>query len=183
MRRKQTATQQACLLFELYEQRMYAVAFAVLHDSGRAEDAVMDAFERVLRRGIDCDPRSKDAQRLVLSAVKSTSIDAYRKQKRERAHAVYPGDEVLELVADCAGESAMGAASAMGATLGCQQDAAEMLEGLPQQYRDVLTERIVEQRSVAETADDLHISQSNVRKRQERALKVLRNQMGVSYGI
>ena len=31
-------------LFRLYEQKMYHIAYAILHDSFQAEDAVMDAF-------------------------------------------------------------------------------------------------------------------------------------------
>ena len=36
-------------LYELYEQPMYRIAFAVLHSSSLAEDAVSDAFVTVIR--------------------------------------------------------------------------------------------------------------------------------------
>ena len=35
-------------VFNMYEQKMYHIAYAILHDSYQAEDAVMDAFVRLL---------------------------------------------------------------------------------------------------------------------------------------
>ena len=37
-------------LYELYEQPMYRIAYAVLHDTALAEDAVHDAFVRLVSR-------------------------------------------------------------------------------------------------------------------------------------
>ena len=37
-------------LYELYEQPMYRIAFAVLRSSGLAEDAVSDAFVRIIKK-------------------------------------------------------------------------------------------------------------------------------------
>ena len=36
-------------LFELYERSMYSLAFQVLNDPWDAEDAVIDAFTRILK--------------------------------------------------------------------------------------------------------------------------------------
>ena len=36
-------------LYELYEQKMYAVAFSILRNEWQAEDAVQDAFVRLLK--------------------------------------------------------------------------------------------------------------------------------------
>ena len=36
-------------LYELYEQKMYGVAFSVLHDSWQAEDAVSEAFVKLIK--------------------------------------------------------------------------------------------------------------------------------------
>lgn len=36
-------------LFELYEQKMYRIAFSILNDEGQAEDAVIAAFEKILK--------------------------------------------------------------------------------------------------------------------------------------
>lgn len=42
-------------MFELYEQKMYHIAFSILHNEWQAEDAVMDAFEKI-REYVEVDP-------------------------------------------------------------------------------------------------------------------------------
>ncbi|MBQ6211654.1 MAG: hypothetical protein IJJ57_02015, partial [Ruminococcus sp.] len=37
-------------LYSIYEQPMYRIAYAVLHDEGLAEDAVSEAFIRIMRK-------------------------------------------------------------------------------------------------------------------------------------
>lgn len=63
-------------LFRLYEKNMYHIAYAILHDSYQAEDAVMEAFVRLMERNyaID-DPSSDEAKRLVIQVIRSTAID------------------------------------------------------------------------------------------------------------
>lgn len=114
MRKEQTAAEWAETLFSLYEQKMLAVAYAIVRDEGRAEEAVMDAFERLVKAGERqtgrwadgsgrlaeaaagwLDPRSDDMKRLVIKTIHSTSIDIYRKTARERGRVVYVDDEVL----------------------------------------------------------------------------------------
>lgn len=171
-------------LFELYEQKMYRVAFSILHDEGQAEDAVMAAFEKVVRQGgLRQPPESDDAKRLMVSYIKSTSIDIYRKKRRER--------EVLGTLAGlgeagdatCASgvECSFGAGSMSGAArMPDAPSASELLEPLPSSYRAVLHERFVNEKTVRETADTLHISESNVRKRQQRALAMLRESQSIA---
>lgn len=172
MRKEQAAAEWAETLFSLYEQKMFAVAYAIVHDEGRAEDAVMDAFERLVRAGKNClDPQSDDMKRLVIKTIQSTSIDIYRKTARERGRMVYLDNEVL---ANRGGSSPSSGEEA-------DRVAESMLDDLSEGYRAVLKKRIIEGHSVAETAAALGISQPNVRKRQERALNALRRQMGESH--
>ena len=92
---------------------------------------------------------------------------------RERGRVVYVDDEVqasIEEPAPAAPEEAT-------------QVAEPMLSKLSEGYRAVLKKRIIEGCSVAETAAALGISQPNARKRQERALNVLRRQMGENNGF
>lgn len=37
------------LLYDIYEQPMYRIAYAILHHTEQAEDAVSDAFLRILK--------------------------------------------------------------------------------------------------------------------------------------
>ncbi len=59
---RRTAAENAEALFELYEQKMYRIAYAILHDEGQAEDAVIAAFEKILKSdGVPRRPQGKAA--------------------------------------------------------------------------------------------------------------------------
>lgn len=76
-------------LFRLYEQKMYHIAFAILHDSYQAEDAVMDAFVRLLDRNYPIhDPASREAKSLVIQVIRSSAIDIYRKKTEGTGKAI-----------------------------------------------------------------------------------------------
>ena len=47
--RKQSDSETLEQLYDLYEQKMYAVAFSILHNEWQAEDAVQDAFVRLFK--------------------------------------------------------------------------------------------------------------------------------------
>ena len=156
-------------LFELYEQKMYHIAYAILQDSYQAEDAVMDAFVKLLERDYDIgDPRSDSAKRLIIQVIRSSSIDLYRKNQRDRERQTLSEDPVLHL----SGGSAQSRKDDPALTL--SENAASMISGLAPIYRDVLDLRYVKDCSVRETAEKLGISEDTVRKRQERALRMLK---------
>lgn len=59
-------------LFQLYEQKMYHITYAILHDSHLAEDAVMDAFVKMLEHNYRIeDPKSDASKRLVIAVTRS----------------------------------------------------------------------------------------------------------------
>ena len=66
------------LLYELYEQQLYWVAYSVLHQEQQAEDAVQDTFEKLVKKinGIQ-EPASSEVKYLLLRMVKNTAIDKY----------------------------------------------------------------------------------------------------------
>lgn len=76
------------LLYELYEQAMYRVAFSVLKNEAEAEDAVSESFVVIIKslRKIDL-PESEMTKRFILKTIKNKSIDMYRSiaKKREKA--------------------------------------------------------------------------------------------------
>ena len=148
-------------LYELYEQKMYAVAFSILRNEWQAEDAVQDAFVRLLKN----IRKLRDLED-VLQTIQSASLDQYRKNQIT-SNATVPikdmdfadeRDDIMKLVSRLAGDSVL----------------EQILGKLPDSYRDVILFRCVHQLSVKETASVLEIGESLVRKRQQRALKKLR---------
>ena len=67
-------------LYELYEQKMYAVAFSILRNEWQAEDAVQDAFVRLLKNIRKLrDLEDAKTRSYVLQTIQSASLDQYRK--------------------------------------------------------------------------------------------------------
>lgn len=74
------------LLYELYEQPMYRIAFAVLRESGLAEDAVQDAFVKLMSKPRRLgEPDSPETKAYIVRVIKSTSISIYRRSRRRAA--------------------------------------------------------------------------------------------------
>ena len=154
-------------VFNMYEQKMYHIAYAILHDSYQAEDAVMDAFVRLLEQQYTIsDPAANATKRLIIQVTRSAAIDLYRKNSRE--------SERQTLVDD---PSAMQSAKGEDSFRFEVSDLESMLIHLPQIYRDVLYFSYVRELSAEEIARELGISQSAVRKRKERGLRLLRERI------
>ena len=77
MARRNDETGKIVDLFSLYEKKMYHIAYAILHDEHQAEDAVMDAFVRLLEREYTIDDISSDKE-------KNRITREYRKKKTIR---------------------------------------------------------------------------------------------------
>ena len=154
-------------LFRRYEQKMYHIAYAILHDSYQAEDAVMDAFVRLLERDyVIGDPASDETKSLIIRVIRSAAIDRYRKNMRESERQLFAEDP-----------AAQQPVQAVPPDFAADDGAEALLNELPPRYRDVLRLRFVEEKTTAETAGALHISESAVRKRQERALRMMREKL------
>ena len=160
-------------VFRLYEQKMYHIAYAILHDSYEAEDAVMDAFVRLLEQNYSiADPASDETKRLIIRVIRSAAIDRYRKNRRDSERLQFAEDPVLlqpvqEVQPDFIPDD----------------NTETIIRKLPTRYRDVLLLRFVQEYTTAETAVALKISKGAVRKRQERALRMLREKLTKNGGI
>ncbi|MBQ9000640.1 MAG: sigma-70 family RNA polymerase sigma factor [Eggerthellaceae bacterium] len=171
--RSDNAAARLTRLFELYEQRMYRVAFAILHDEGQAEEAVMSAFEGIVRNGhVPRDPASKEAERLAFAAVRNAAIDQYRKNVRERQRTRPISDSESGIAASAEEEPERAAISRAGFD--------SLIDPLREPQQAVLRERFERGSSVREAADSLGISEAAVRKRQQRAIAQIRNLRGMT---
>ena len=101
---------------------------------------------------------------MMISLIRWAAIDIYRKNQRNRSHEVMETESLRDLAAD----------EGTGGMIPDGSDIEGLIGGLPPIYRDVLHERFQNEYSVRETAQILGITESTVRKRQERGLKMLR---------
>ena len=147
-------------LYRLYEQPMYFEAYKILHDEYLAEDAVHEAFLKLIRnRKKIADPSSPSVRSYVHKTLKSAALDLYRRQKKQR-------EKMLEM--DEAMENTLIAED-------FRQDLPiSLLSELPPKYASVMRCLFLDGLSTKETAAVLDISEELVRKRCERARKLLK---------
>lgn len=158
--------------FELYEQKMYRVAYGILHNESQAEDAVMVAFEGIVRSGrVPRNPTSKKAERLAFAAVRNAAIDQYRKNTRERWRTQPLTEDAFAIPTKDSDEPERSILAQAGFD--------SLIAPLKSSHQEVLRERFVEGNSVRETADKLGISEVSVRKRQQRAIADIRTLKGI----
>ena len=85
MSKKKNTTPQVSFIedcYRLYEQKMYRVAYRVLNDEGQAEDAVSEAFIRLMKKDVFFeDAKSDDCKRYIIKVIKNVSINIYNKNK------------------------------------------------------------------------------------------------------
>ena len=154
-------------LYRMYEQAMFRVARAILHDDYFAEDAVQEAFIRLIRaRDKLGDISSPKTRAYVMQTAKSCAVDIYRKRARE-------SERVTELT-DALADSLTDDKSGMSAA-----DVAEAVDTLADKYARVIRYRFILGLSVEETAAVMKVSTDCVRKRTERAKKMLEKKFGL----
>jgi len=153
------------LLYLTYRKLMFHVANGILNDEGLAEDAVHQAFLKILKNFDKVGEISCHKTRsYVVIIVRNAAINMYNSRKR---HSAVP----IKEAAFCAA--------------GNFPEQTENLDGLakavlklPAIYKDALKLKYVQEFSNAEIAGMLGISESAVRKRLERARRMLEEIMG-----
>ena len=149
--------------YPLYEQKMYQIAYSILHDTQLAEDAVQNAFLKLMRHNIYFeDARSDDTKRYIITVIKHSAIDIYQRKKREQEF-LYLSDQVTEKQDKVDQDN--------------QEESTELnklIAHLPPRYHTVVQCLVIKNLSVRETARELDITEANVRKRYERAKKMLK---------
>ena len=153
-------------IYETYEQEMYSVAFGVLKDESRAEDAVSESFLKLIRsRDRIGSVKSASVRAYVLKTAKNTAIDMYRAAARELKNTaavpesdkwdgIYEPDTFTDEI--CSGTK-------------------DLLSKLSPKYRTAMEAVFVDGLTVKEAAAVLMTSEASLRKRIERARKQLVN--------
>ena len=150
-------------LYEANRHRMFGVALGVLHDEYLAEDAVNQAFLKLIRRFNKREDYSRDQMRnYLVIIVRNAAIDMYNDRRKI---AEVPFDEGHEL------------GGYEDEDFGAQMDYAELLEAmerLPEIYGEALYLAYHLGLSTSEIAGSLNLSVSAVKLRLMRARVKLR---------
>ena len=112
---------------------------------------------------------SDDCKRYIITVIRNASINIYNKRKNESQ--VVSFTENLEAV--CESE-----AIAPDEKTEADSDCDPLINTLPEKYYDVVYCLVVKDYSIPETARRLGITEANVRKRFERAKKMMRQNLG-----
>lgn len=80
MKQMQPAKEKLHTLYKIYEKPMYHIAYAILHHTQQTEDAVSEAFCRVIANLHKIgDPESPQTRQYMIQIIRSTAISQYRK--------------------------------------------------------------------------------------------------------
>ena len=165
--RAQKDSDKIALLYETYEQEMFRVAFGVLKDKCKAEDAVRESFLKLIRnRDRIGEVKSASVRLYVMRTVKNTAIDMYRAVQRELKNTTPMPDsdkwDGLSAADDFADDV-------------ISTDVRELLAKLSPKHRRAMETVFIDGLTVKEAAAVLKISEASLRKRIERARKQLAN--------
>ncbi|MDE5557298.1 MAG: sigma-70 family RNA polymerase sigma factor [Ruminococcus sp.] len=160
-------------IYELYEQPMYRIAFAVLKNPELAEDAVSDAFVRIIDRLKKIKaPESDKTKAYIVKIIKSTSINIYRKNKRALTRETAIDDSVMQI-----SDSSQNIEENVMARME-NQNRRNLLNKLDNTDRTIITLRYGNDLSWKEVAERTSMTESTARKRFERAKKKLLGMKG-----
>lgn len=146
-----------------YRKQMKRIAFKILGDDGLAEDAVHNAFLKVISNfdkfnEIDC----QETKNLIVIIIRSVSIDMYRKRNRE-----FEKTDILDK--EISTETDFSAVQV--------ETVLKAIEALPEIYSDILLLKIEYGYRDKVIAEILGTNVNTVSKRLQRARKQLEQQL------
>lgn len=152
-------------LYMKYRQKMYAVAYKILHNVEDAEDAVHNAFIAIADNfeKVRLIPCHKTEAYTVIT-VRNISINIYNKNKKSAERFSELDDNQVSVEMDFFENIDM-------------EELIKTISGLPVMYKDVLFLHYRDEYTHKEIAGILNISVETVRKRTERAKKLLKEKL------
>ena len=152
-------------LYIKYKQRMYHVAYSILHNVEDSEDAVHNAFLKIADnfekiKNFSC----QELQAYIVIIVRNTSINIYRKNKKDGEHLAELDDNQ----------------PTVNINFFENIDRDELIKAilnLPLVYKDILFLYYINQYTTKEISRMLDISMDAVWKRIERAKKLLKEEL------
>ncbi len=157
-------------LYDAYEYKMYGIAYSILNNEGQAEDAVQDAFLKLIPYLGDINSvASVETKRLITYTIKNISIDIYRRNMKESELFTKGVDEPV------ISENQQGTAYVK--TIEDREIVVQLLSSLPSKYREIIRYRCYYEFSYKEISLLLNISEKAAAKRYERGRKLLKELM------
>lgn len=177
-------------IFRLYGNAMFRAAYDILGDDGAAEDAVMDALEKIcakpeyFRR-----PDERQVKLLVMRTTENAALDRLRKRKRRKLREILlpgfsgnrddgEGQAPERIEPEAAEKSAEEAYFTREELLRCDFGTLERAVGaLPEKYRELVLLRYGEEYGNREIAAMLGIPESTAATRLARARELLKRKI------
>ena len=158
------------VIMRRYNQRLYRIARAILHNDGEAEDVMQDAYVRAYEHLDQFAARAPFATWLTRIAVHEALA---RLRGRNRIQSLDDTEDNGDQSMQIPSKSPDPEQSASGAQLrGLLEEA---VLDLPEHYRIVIMLRDIEELSTAETADALDLTEHNVKIRLHRGHGMIRS--------
>jgi RNA polymerase sigma-70 factor (ECF subfamily) len=157
------------IVMRRYNQRLYRVARAILHDDAEAEDVMQDAYVRAYQNLHQFAGRAAFSTWLTLIAVHEA---LHRLRLRGRTQQIdeteQDGEMSMNMVETSPDPEQMASRAELGHLL------EEAVLGLPEKYRAVVMLRDVEELNTSETAEALELTEENVKVRLNRGRAMMR---------
>lgn len=152
-------------LYMTYKKTMFYVANNILRDTYLAEDAVHQAFIRIIENLDKINPTDCHKTRsFIVILMKNVAIDIYRKRKQENVNSYHDMEFIInEMAATKEFEEEV------------ENEIITTIASLPFNYSSVLMLKYSQGYSDSEISKILSISESNVRQRIVRAKKMLKS--------
>lgn len=158
--------------FEEYNDALFRHAYLRVSNREKAIDIVQDTFTKVwsyIREGYEID----SFRPFLYKVLNNLVIDEYRKRKEASLDSILEKEGLDEGLFDDLTETT---AEVLAATIDGQK-AFELLEELPDQYREVIVLRFVDQLGPKEISELIEESENVISVRIHRGLKLLRNKI------
>lgn len=153
------------LLYGQYKQLMFYIANEILHDENLAEDAVQQAFLKIINNFQKIhDVKCPQTKSYIVIIIKSISLDMLRRQNRHKDFSYEEIEDNEDLKED------------IFLTLEGKTDyqlLISAIQSLPQNYKNVLLLKYVHGYSMQEISTTLGLSLENVKKILQRARRKL----------
>jgi RNA polymerase sigma-70 factor, ECF subfamily len=159
------------IIMRRYNQRLYRVARAILHDDAEAEDVMQDTYVRAYQHLDQFAGRAAFSTWLTRIAVHealSRLRSRQRNQQLQMEDTGQDGEPYMNVVETSPDPEQSASRAELGQLL------EEAVLGLPEQYRTVIMLRDVEGLSTAETAAALELTEDNVKVRLHRGRAMAR---------